>query len=117
MNQERTFIDIFLDRVKQFPDKAAIIDTDGARETTYRELNDFSDRICGTLRRSGVKKGDTVIVCMDRKMEYIASELAVLKRGAAFVPLSLEYPPERIRYIQEDCQAVKLSTRTFSEGR
>ena len=116
MNRERMFIDIFLDRVKQFPDKAAIVDMDGARETTYREFNDFSDRICGALKRSGVKKGDAVIVCMDRKMEYIASELAVLKCGAAFVPLSPEYPPERIRYIQEDCQAVQIIGEDFLRG-
>lgn len=79
MNQEQTFIGIFQDRVQQLPGKAAIVDMEDARKTTYRELNDFSDRICGALKRSGVKKRDTVIVCMDREMEYIALELAALK--------------------------------------
>lgn len=116
MNQGQTFMDIFLDRVKEFPDKAAIVDMDGARETTYRELHMLSGRICGVLKNRGVKKGDAVIVCMDRKMEYIASELAVLKCGSAFVPLSPEYPPERIRYIQEDCGAVQVIGEDFLRG-
>lgn len=103
MLKKKDFISIFTDRAGEFPDKAAIVDMDGTRETTYRELDDLSGRICTALKKGGVKKGDAVIVCMDRKMEYIAAELAVLKCGAAFAALLPEYPASRIQYIKDDC--------------
>lgn len=113
MNQEKDFITFFMDKARQFSDKTAIVDMDGTRKTTYRELNTLSGKISAVLKKSGVKKGDAVIICMDRKMEYIASELAVLKCGAAFVALLPEYPQERIQYIKGDCHAVLMIDEEF----
>lgn len=113
MLKKKDFITIFTDRAGEFSDKAAIVDLDGTRETTYRELDNLSGRICTALKKSGVKKGDAVIVCMDRKMEYIAAELAVLKCGAAFAALLPEYPASRIQYIKDDCQAELVIDEEF----
>ena len=113
MLKKKDFITIFTDRAGEFSDKAAIVDLDGTRETTYRELDALSGRICTALKKGGVKKGDAVIVCMDRKMEYIAAELAVLKCGAAFVALLPEYPASRIQYIKDDCQAELVIDEEF----
>ncbi len=109
-------IGVFKEKAEQFPDKTAIVDMDGKRETTYRELDTISGRICTALKNHGVKKGDVVIVCLDRKMEYIASELAVMKCGAVFVPLLPEYPASRISYIKKDCRAVQIVDEDFVQN-
>ena len=99
------FLDEFQSIVRRFPDKTAIVDRGGKRSTTYEELDVLSRRIAAKLRKSGNLSGQAVMVCMDRRMEYVAAEIGVMMAGAAFVPVVPEYPKERLDYIQEDCQA------------
>ncbi len=105
MGEARTFPGIFREITEKYPSKAAIIDKDGARSTTYAQLDDISSRICGAIMEKGITKGDLVPICMSRCAEYIAAEIGVLKAGAAFIALSPEYPQARIDYISKDCGA------------
>ena len=76
--------------------------------TAYKELETLSRRIAAKLLKSGVMSDRAVMVCMGRKMEYIAAELGILMAGGAFVPALPEYPEERLSYIKEDCKAVAV---------
>ncbi len=112
MDFPTNFLDRFEQIVDRYPDKAAIVDMDGARCTTYRELRDLSRRVaaglCGQVgpgAADGVD-GSAVLVCMDRRMEYVAAEIGVMMAGAAYVPLIPEYPQDRVDYIRKDCGAV-----------
>ncbi len=112
MDFSTNFLDRFEQIVDRYPDKAAIVDMDGARCTTYRELRDLSRRVaaglCGQVgpgAADGVD-GSAVLVCMDRRMEYVAAEIGVMMAGAAYVPLIPEYPQDRVDYIRKDCGAV-----------
>ena len=78
------FLDEFQSMVRQYPDKTAIVDRGGRRTTTYRELDTLSRRIAAKLTQSGEISGQTVVVCMDRRMEYAAAEIGILMAGAAF---------------------------------
>lgn len=100
------FLDGFKRMVAGQPDSVAIVDLGGARSTTYRELARQSGRVAAKLLKMGDMDGQAVLVCMDRRMEYIAAEIGIMMAGAAFVPLLPEYPPERIDYIRNDCGAV-----------
>ena len=100
------FLDGFKKIVEEQPDKAAIIDFGGTRSTAYRELAAMSGRVAAKLIEAGDIAGRAVLVCMDRRMEYIAAEIGIMMAGAAYVPLLPEYPPERIDYIRKDCGAV-----------
>ncbi|MCI8665297.1 MAG: amino acid adenylation domain-containing protein [Dorea sp.] len=100
------FLDEFQSMVRRYPDKAAIVDHGGKRCTTYEELDVLSRRIAKKLIQSGNLSGQAVMVCMDRRMEYVAAEIGVMMAGAAFVPVLPEYPKERLDYIQKDCQAI-----------
>ena len=102
------FLDEFQVMVRKYPNRPALADCNGERVTTYRELEALSRRIAAKLVQSGEMSGRAVLVCMGRKMEYIASEIGVLMAGAAFVPVLPEYPEERISYIREDCQAEEM---------
>lgn len=99
------FLDEFQSMVRRYPDKTAIVDLGGKRSTTYRELDSLSRKVAAKLLQTGEMSGKVVMVCMDRRMEYVASEIGILMAGAAFVPVLPEYPRERLDYIQKDCQA------------
>ena len=99
------FLDEFQYMVRKYPNRPAIADYNGERITTYRELYILSCKIAAKLRQSGDIAGKAVMVCMGRRMEYVAAEIGILMCGAAFAPVLPEYPKERIQFIQEDCQA------------
>lgn len=102
------FLDEFQFMVRKNPDRAALADCNGERMTTYGELDALSGRIAAKLVQSGEMSGRVVMVCMGRKMEYIAAELGIMMAGAAFVPVLPEYPKERLSYIEQDCQAATV---------
>ena len=94
--------------VRKYPDKAAVVDYNGERRTTYQRLYTLSCRVAAKLRQSSDMSGRTVMVCMGRRMEYVAAEIGILMCGAAFAPVLPEYPKERIQFIQKDCQAAAI---------
>jgi len=79
-------------------------------QTTYKQLNNRANQIAKYLVASGVELGDRVAVCIERSPLMIAALLAVLKAGAAYVPIDQELPSERIQYILEDAQVKVCAT-------
>jgi amino acid adenylation domain-containing protein len=84
----------------QTPDAIAVVYEDEA--LTYSTLNNYSNQLAHHLRELGVVPGSRVGVCMERSAELVVSLLAVLKAGAAYVPLDPEYPIERLRLMTKD---------------
>ncbi|KAI4613996.1 NRPS [Alternaria sp. BMP 0032] len=72
---------------------------------TYRELDDRSSALAHRLMRLGVKPNQFVPLCFDKSGWTIVAMLAVLKSGAAFVPLDFEAPILRLREIVSDIGA------------
>lgn len=90
----------------------AVLDQDGKRSTTYAQLNDCSSRVASYLREKGIGREDVVAILLPRSMEYFATELAVLKVGAAFTPLDSHQASSRREYILKDCRAKLVLTMT-----
>ncbi|KAG0195563.1 hypothetical protein BGX28_001088, partial [Mortierella sp. GBA30] len=99
---------LFEDKVNAMPDAIAIVD--GDRTMTYRELNRRANVIAHQLVAAGVKRGDYVLIMLDRSIELVASEIAILKAGAAYVPIDTKAPVDRQAYIASDCGAKLLIT-------
>jgi amino acid adenylation domain-containing protein len=76
----------------------------------YRTLDERSDALAVQLISKGVSDADRVAVCMNRSVELIVSLLAILKSGAAFVPLDPELPPRRLAYMIADTDPVLIIT-------
>ncbi|MQB34200.1 amino acid adenylation domain-containing protein [Rhizobium rhizogenes] len=74
------------------------------KSLTYGELEKLSSRIAAVLRNVGVRQGDRVGICLDRSLELVPILLAVLKAGAAYVPLDPVHPLERIVSTLKDAQ-------------
>ena len=74
----------------------------GEQVLSYAGLNVRANQLAHRLLASGVKPEDRIGVCIERSIDMVAALLAILKTGAAYVPLDPEYPPERLRYMAED---------------
>lgn len=69
---------------------------------TYAELELASDVIAAALKRAGVNPGDIVGVALPRSLELIGCLLGVLKAGAAYLPLDIQYPREHLAQVLAD---------------
>jgi amino acid adenylation domain-containing protein len=99
----------------QYGNRTAIQDSD--RHWTYNELHQFSNRIAAMLiRRLGTDQ-QRVALFFGHGAPMIAAMLGVLKAGKTYVPVDPLYPPERISYILDDCQAAALLTDNANRAR
>jgi amino acid adenylation domain-containing protein len=79
---------------------------------SYGQLNRRANRLAHHLLSLGVHCEDRVAICLERGFEMVAGLLAVLKAGAAYVPLDPDYPAERLEYMFGDCCPAALITQT-----
>ena len=82
----------------------------GDRVLTYQELQERSNKLARVLIDHRIKTGDVVGLALDRSPEMIISLLAILKSGAAYVPLDPEYPKDRVEFMLDDSSAKILLT-------
>ena len=99
---------LFEHAADRYADKTALSCT--TKELSYRDLNARANRLALLLARWGIARGDLVVVALDRSLNLVAALLAVLKTGAAYVPLDPSFPLERIRHMMEDAQPKLIVT-------
>ncbi|MET0398422.1 MAG: amino acid adenylation domain-containing protein, partial [Longimicrobiaceae bacterium] len=91
------------------PDAVAVV-ASGA-SLTYAGLSARADALAAELRALGAGPEARVGICMERSAEMVVALLAVLRAGAAYVPLDPEYPAERLAYMLADSGAAVLLTQ------
>lgn len=96
-------------QVSNSPDKIAVIYEN--QNLTYSELNRRSNQLAHYLRSQGVGPKMFVGVYMERSLEMVISLLAILKSGAAYVPVEPTYPEKRIKFIYSDSQFAMTLTQ------
>lgn len=89
----------------------------GAQRLTYRELNAQANRMAHHLIAAGVQSGQAVAIFLERSLEQIIATLAILKVGAVYVPLDIEFPQERIVQMLEDAQPRAILSHSSVAGR
>ena len=92
--------EVIEEQAARIPDVPAVIS--GGRELTHGELNKRANRLARHLRSLGVRTGERVGVCLEPSVHLPVAILAVLKAGAAYVPLDPAQPQDRIALIAED---------------
>ncbi|MBB3256958.1 non-ribosomal peptide synthetase component F [Paraburkholderia bannensis] len=92
--------ELIRERARQRPDALAIVD--GERRLSFAELDAASDALAARLAARGAGPEVPVGVSVKRSAELFVALLAVMKSGAAFVPLDCAYPRERLDYIAAD---------------
>jgi amino acid adenylation domain-containing protein len=96
------------EQVEQTPNAVAVVFE--SESLTYRELNARADRLARYLQKRGVGVETPVGICLERSLEMVVGLLAILKAGAAYVPLDPDYPPERLSFLLEDAGVPLLVT-------
>ncbi|HEY1938762.1 MAG TPA: amino acid adenylation domain-containing protein [Candidatus Angelobacter sp.] len=99
---------LFEEQVARTPQATAVVLEDTS--FTYAELNQRANRLAHYLRTIGVQPGHRVALLLQRSMELVIAELAVLKCGAAYVPIDSAFPAQRKTLLISDCQAQVLLT-------
>jgi amino acid adenylation domain-containing protein len=109
--KEKNIASLFEAQVKASPEATALIFE--GETVSYQTLNEQSNRIANYLKAQGVSKETLVAICIERGIAMMAGILGILKTGAAYVPIDVDYPKERISYILEDTKAtIVLSSST-----
>ncbi|HYN84383.1 MAG TPA: amino acid adenylation domain-containing protein, partial [Pyrinomonadaceae bacterium] len=108
--RDRLAHQLFEAQAARTPDSAAVEYAGDA--LTYAELNRRANRLARHLRRLGVGPETTVGVCVGRSAGMVAALLAVLKAGAAYVPLDPNHPAERLAYVLADARTPVLITES-----
>ena len=108
------FVRRFTYIVGKTPDKIALVCGDD--RLTYRQLDQLSSKIAARLIRNGAKKEKIYPIVLDRSCMYIAAIIGVLKSGAAYSPLSVGYPKDRVEYIKKDSGADLIIDKDFLDG-
>ncbi|MEU9206341.1 amino acid adenylation domain-containing protein, partial [Streptomyces sp. NPDC048332] len=107
-------VSLFAAQASRTPDAPAVVHA--GTSLTYAELDARSDRLARLLAERGVGPERFVAVALPRSTELIVSLLAVLKAGGAYLPLDLEYPAERLRYMLADTAPVLALTNDEWSG-
>lgn len=105
--KDKTILDIFEEQVYKTPDNIAVVFKD--KTLSYKELNNHANQLGRYLRSEyNIEPDDLIGIKLDRSEQMIVAILGILKSGAAYVPIDINYPEERIVYIEKDskCKVV-----------
>ncbi|MHA3022899.1 non-ribosomal peptide synthase/polyketide synthase [Mycobacterium sp. BMJ-28] len=95
-----TVLELFDNQVRRTPTAVAL--SDNTTRLSYRDIDDRSAALAGALVAAGVRRGDIVAVATARTTTMATALLAVLRSGAAYLPVDPAYPQARITYMLDD---------------
>ena len=99
--QTKTVHRLFEDQAEESGDRVAVVFAD--RSVSYRELDSRAKKLAAHLEMKGVEPETVVGIMVERSGDMIVALLAILKAGAAYLPIDPQYPDKRKRYMIEDC--------------
>ncbi|MCP4157092.1 MAG: amino acid adenylation domain-containing protein, partial [bacterium] len=123
---DKTISEIYREQVQRAPDHVAITGTDWENRSSeengnaeeppvtlsYAQLDREAGKLAQTLREKGVTPGSIVPIIAERTLQMVIGIHAILKTGAAYLPISPAAPMERIRYMTEDSSSRVILTLT-----
>lgn len=121
-SRNKTIHDLFQEQVARTPENIALIF--GEKDLTYKEYDEKTNQLANYIRSEYLKQtgknlsADTLIpVCIDRSLEMMIGIMAILKSGAAYVPVDTSFPQERIDFILEDISCdIILTTKSTCDN-
>jgi amino acid adenylation domain-containing protein len=107
--RDATVHELVARQVERTPEAVAVVC--GEDRLTYRELDRKTNRLAHRLREAGADSGQVVGICLERSPDMVVGLLAILKSGAAYVPLDIRHPLDRLAFILEESGATVLLTQ------
>lgn len=103
-----TVVDLFDQAADRSPDRTALVAH--GKTMTFAELRDRSRHLAGVLAGKGIGVETSVAIAVPRSLDWVVALFGILRCGAAYVPLELDHPDERIAAIIEDAQPSLIIT-------
>ncbi|HYQ68234.1 non-ribosomal peptide synthetase, partial [Actinophytocola sp.] len=103
-----TFVSLFAEQVRTRPDEVAVVLESAS--LTYAELDERANRLAHLLIAQGAGPEKVVALSVPRSLDMVVAELAVLKSGAAYLPIDVDYPAERVAFMLADAAPVCVVT-------
>ncbi|WFR73333.1 amino acid adenylation domain-containing protein [Prescottella defluvii] len=110
-----TLAELFASAAATTPESEAVVS--GDVRLTYRDLDTRSNRLARWLIERGIGAESVVAVAMERSVDLVTALVAVVRAGAAYLPVDPGYPLERIGFVLADARAVCVLTDDASAGR
>lgn len=101
--RDKNYARLFEEQTAKSPAKIAAVYA--GHHITYSELNEDSGRIARLLSQHGTGVNKIILLYLKRSIKMLASILGVFKTGAAYLPLEIDYPNSRIKFILENSEA------------
>ncbi|WP_328908281.1 amino acid adenylation domain-containing protein [Streptomyces sp. NBC_00234] len=98
--------ELFEATAERTPEALALVS--GDLELSYAQVESAANRLAHALRREGLRPEDTVGLCLRRSPELVVAMLAVMKSGAAFVPLDPGLPQARLADMVSDARCARI---------
>jgi len=112
----KTIQSLFEEQVKLTPNKIAVVFENNT--LTYAALNERANQLGHYLKLTfNIKPDDLAVLCLDKSEHILAAILAILKSGAAYVPIEPNLPDKRVKYIVESSNAKVVLTNRLYKGR
>ncbi|MCX7920819.1 MAG: amino acid adenylation domain-containing protein [Clostridia bacterium] len=114
-HKEKTIQEMIEDQVEKTPENIAVVFKD--KQLTYKEMNIRANQLARVLREKGIKPDSIVGIMVERSIEMIIGIMGILKAGGAYLPISPEYPQDRVRFMLEDsCTGILLTHKGFAQN-
>lgn len=109
--ERKTVIDLFNEQVIKTPGNTALVFND--TKLTYLQLNEKANSIAhGILKNISVSPDDIIAIRAPRSEMMVIGILGILKTGAAYLPLSMDMPEERVKFMMQDSRSRLLLTES-----
>ncbi|XP_076070735.1 uncharacterized protein LOC143042341 [Mytilus galloprovincialis] len=100
---------MFFRQAKTTPENVAVVEESG-KEIKFRNLDENSDKLGKHLVYNGVTPNACVGIYLDKSIEYTTTYIAILKAGAAYLPLDVAYPQSMLKSVLEDAKPKAVIT-------
>jgi amino acid adenylation domain-containing protein len=97
---EMTLHQLVEEQADRSPEAVAVVSESAS--ITYRELDCRANKIAHSLQAMGIAPDAVVAVCLERSIDMVTAFLGILKSGAAYLPVDVSYPADRMAYILQD---------------
>ena len=114
-SSRETLYALFEKQCRQRTNEPAVIAS--SKKISYDELYELSKNIGFVLRKNGAAKNQLVGIVMEKGWEQIAAVLGVLKAGAAYLPISADFPDDRIKYLLKNGEVSLVLTQSWLDDK
>ena len=104
----KTISQLLLNSIKNYGSRLALLKGVNVEDITYAELGARAAKVAGYLFEKGLKKGDRIVILMERNNDYVVTMTACLLYGIVCIPQDTEYPKERIDKVLANSEAKLL---------